>query len=357
MLPDIKQTVGGSDASFGLALLGVGAGALPAMLAMGPIYDRYGESTVPPLLVLFAVTTLVPGTAPSTLWLFASLVTLGALSGMLDVAINTAAVAWEATTGKRLLNLLHAGFSGFFLVSSISVGLARGAGAGHLAVLISLAVVVALAAPLNRVPRSAARKHHERPQLRLEPLFLFLGALCGLGFVVEGAMEAWSAVHIERTLGAGPAVGGMGPGVYAAAMLAGRSLAHFAGARVSDHRLLITGATFAAGGVLVAAVAPTVLLALVGFACAGLGIAVTAPTLFGIAGREASEEARGSALSTVTTVAYLGFLFGPPIVGWISGASSLRFGVGFMAIVCLVLAALSVLIPRAVSARRVSFNR
>jgi MFS family permease len=140
-------------------------------------------------------------------------------------------------------------------------------------------------------------------------------------------------------------------------MLAGRSLAHLAGERVSDHRLLITGATFAAGGVLVAAVAPTVLLALVGFACAGLGIAVSAPTLFGVAGREASEEARGSALSTVTTVAYLGFLFGPPIVGWISGASSLRFGVGFMAIVCLVLAALSVLIPRAVSARRASFNR
>jgi MFS family permease len=90
-----------------------------------------------------------------------------------------------------------------------------------------------------------------------------------------------------------------------------------------------------------------VAVALVGFSSAGLGIAVAAPTLFGIAGREASEQAKGSALATVTTVAYLGFLFGAPIVGWISGATSLRFGMGFMAIVSLTLAALSRLIPSA----------
>lgn len=353
MLPDIKQAVGASDGAFGLALLGVGIGALPAMLMMGPIYDRYGERTVAPVLIMFAFSTLLPGTAPSAQWLFVSLLALGALAGILDVAINAAAVDWEAVTGRRLLNLLHAGFSGFFLVASISVGVARGAGAGHVAVLVSLAIVVALAAPLNRAPRAAALKPKHRPRLRLEPFFLLLGGLCALGFVVEGGMEAWSAVHLERTLRSSAAVGGLGPGSFAAAMLCGRALAHVAGDRLSDHRLLIAGALLAAGGVTVASIAPTVVVALIGFACAGLGVAVAAPTLFGIAGREASQQARGSALGTVTTVAYLGFLFGAPIVGWISGASSLRFGLGFLAIICLTLAALSGLIPRAVSTHRV----
>lgn len=352
VLPDIKVGVGASDGVFGLALLGVGIGALPAMLTMGPIYDRYGWRTVPPLLLLFALTTLAPGGAGSALWLFGSLIALGALSGMLDVAINAAAVEWEATTGRRLLSLLHASFSGFFLVASVSVGVARGAGAGPVAILVCLAIVVALAAPLNRAPRPEVVTPKERSRLRLEPFLLMLGGLCALGFVVEGGMEAWSAVHLERTLGSGAAVGGLGPGSFAAAMLSGRALAHFAGHRLSDHGLLMLGALIAAGGISLAALAPTVVLALVGFAFGGLGVAVGAPTLFGIAGREASEQGRGSALGTVTTVGYLGFLFGAPIVGWISGLSSLRFGMGFLAVICLTLAGLSVFIPRAVAKHR-----
>jgi MFS family permease len=114
VLPDIKNAVGGSDAAFGLALLGVGTGALSAMLAMGVVYDRYGERTVAPLLVLFALSTLLPGPTSSVAMLFVALFAMGALSGMLDVAINAATTAWEASTGRRLLNLAHATFSGFF---------------------------------------------------------------------------------------------------------------------------------------------------------------------------------------------------------------------------------------------------
>jgi hypothetical protein len=99
VLPDIKSSVGGSDAAFRLALLGVGTGALPAMLAMGVVYDRYGERTVAPLLVLFALSTLLPGSTSSVVMLFAALLVIGALSGMLDVAINAATTAWEASTG------------------------------------------------------------------------------------------------------------------------------------------------------------------------------------------------------------------------------------------------------------------
>lgn len=89
---------------------------------------------------------------------------------------------------------------------------------------------------------------------------------------------------------------------------------------------------------------PGIPLALVGFAGAGLGTAVAAPTLFGVAGRAASEQERGSAVGTVTTVAYLGFPFGPPMVGWISGATSLRVGLAFLAAISLILAGLSSLL-------------
>ena len=142
LLPEIKDAVDASDSVFGLALLGVGVGAVPAMLMMGPIYDRYGQRTVPPLLVLFAMTTMIPGFVDSVPLLFGSLIFLGAMSGMLDIAVNAASTDWEATTERRLMNLAHAVFSGFFLVASVSVGLARRAEVGHLLILICLAGVV-----------------------------------------------------------------------------------------------------------------------------------------------------------------------------------------------------------------------
>ncbi|MBK5228433.1 MAG: MFS transporter, partial [Actinobacteria bacterium] len=260
VLPEIKDSVAASDATFGFALLGIGMGALPAMLLMGPVYDRYGERTAAPLLILilFAISTVLPGVTSSVPGLFATLLLLGALSGMLDISINAASTDWEAATGRRLMNLAHATFSGLFLVSSISVGLARRAGTGRLAVLLGLALIVALAVPLNRSSGTIERRREERLRLRFEPIYLMLGALCGLGFVIEGGLESWSAVHLERTLGAGPAIGGLGPGLFAAAMLSGRTLAHFVGGRLGDRRLLAAGASIGAGGLLLAASAPTI---------------------------------------------------------------------------------------------------
>jgi predicted MFS family arabinose efflux permease len=349
VLPEIRDAVGGSDASFGLALLGIGLGSLPAMLAMGRIYDRYAERTVAPLLILFAGSTVLPGLTSSTPWLFLTLLSIGALTGMLDVAINAAATAWEAATHRRLLNLAHASFSGFFLVASVSVGISRRAEVGHMAILVCLALVVASAAPFNRFPKVTIERTERRPVLRFEPVFLMLGALCGLGFVVEGGLEAWSAVHLERTLEAGPAIGGLGPGLFAAAMLTGRSTAHVIGAHLSDQRILAVGSSLAAGGLVLSAIAPVIPLVLAGFVLTGLGVSVVAPTMFGVAGRVASDRDRGSAIGTVTTVAYLGFLFGPPMVGWISGATTLRFGFVFLAAIAATLAGLSVLVRNASS--------
>jgi MFS family permease len=340
LLPAIKAAVGGSDSQMGFAFLGGGLGALPAMIATGPIYDRFGERTLLPVMILFGMSTLFIGLASSVGWLFASLLLVGALSGALDVCINAAVSGWESMSGRRLMNLAHAAFSGSFLVTSISVGVARRAGAGSMAVLVCLASVMFLAAVLNRAPEIATVSGSPRRSLRFNRVFWMLGALCALAFVIEGGIESWSALHLERTLGANPAVGGLGPGLFAAAMVTGRMLSHVIGSRLSDARVLTLGGTIGGIGLVATAVAPAVPWALAGLLCTGAGISVAAPTLFGVSGRVAPGPLRGSALSTVTTVAYLGFLIGPPVVGWIAGATSLRIGVACLAVVSLALAVL-----------------
>ena len=156
--------------------------------------------------------------------------------------------------------------------------------------------------------------------------------------MIEGGIENWSALYLETDLDASPAVSGLGPGCFAAAMVGGRLLGQWLELRVGDRRLLSVGALVGSGGLLLAAVAPTVPFALLGFALGGAGVSVAAPTLFGAAGRGASDAERGSAVASVTTISYLGFLVGPPLIGAVSGATDLRVGIGLLAGIAFLLA-------------------
>ena len=148
---------------------------------------------------------------------------------------------------------------------------------------------------------------------------------------------AWAA-FLERTLDSGPAVSGLGPGMFAGAMATSRLFAQKLERPSVASRMLFAGLA-AAVGVTLAATAHHALVALTGFVIAGGGLALSAPTLFGLAGRLGGEGCRGSALSTVAILGYLGFLVGPPLIGGVSSASSLRGGFLFLAATAVILAA------------------
>jgi predicted MFS family arabinose efflux permease len=166
-----------------------------------------------------------------------------------------------------------------------------------------------------------------------------LGGLCALAFFVEGAWQTWSAVHLDSTLGATAALAAAGPALFAGSMAAGR----LGGQRLHtrERTLLALAACLAATGSVVAATASFTGVALAGIALAGLGISICAPTLIAIAGRSSPADRRGSAVSVVATVAYLGFVFGPAAVGVAAQVTSLRAALGGVAGVALVLAALT----------------
>ena len=337
LLPDVKQQVGASVAGLGAALLFISLAALPAMVVAGRLSDRLGAWLVAPTLLLFAAAIVLPGLAHSVVWLAVALVAVGAASGALDVAINVAATAEEAASGTRFIQIAHALFSAGFLVAALAVGLARQAGADPLPVLEGTAALLAVVAWLNAgLPRS----HHRGPRrgLTISRRLLVLGLLCGVAFVVESGIENWSALFLQNELDASPAATGLGPGLFAVAMVLGRTAGQGLEERVGERRLFIAGAAEAGIGLAIAAVAPTLSLAVFGFFLGGAGISVAAPIAFGSAGRGAEPEERGSAVASVTTVAYLGFLAGPPLIGGVSGAAGLRAGIGLLAAVAVLLA-------------------
>ena len=100
-----------------------------------------------------------------------------------------------------------------------------------------------------------------------------------------------------------------------------------------------------ATGLALAATAQHAVVALAGFVIAGGGLALSAPTLFGLAGRVGGEGGRGAALSTVAIIGYLGFVAGPALIG---AVSSLRGGFLFLCAVAVILAACAPILRRVV---------
>jgi MFS family permease len=174
-----------------------------------------------------------------------------------------------------------------------------------------------------------------------------VGLVLALAFLVENGLEAWSALFLERTLNSGPAVSGLGPGLFAGAMLTGRVLAQKVDWPSVPGRMLFAGLA-SATGLAIAATSQHAAVALTGFVIAGGGLALSAPTLFGLAGRLGGEGGRGAALSTVAILGYLGFVAGPALIGAVSGASSLRGGFLFLCAVAVVLAACAPILRRVV---------
>ena len=67
--------------------------------------------------------------------------------------------------------------------------------------------------------------------------------------------------------------------------------------------------------------------ALVGFACVGLGMAAVTPCIYVAAAKHGP-----AALTMVAAMGVSGLLIGPPVIGFVSDASSLVWGMGFVAL-------------------------
>ena len=220
-LPAIRDQAGISDGELGTALLFVGAGALPAMLAAGRAVDRRPQRTTAVLLVVLGAAGIVAATAGrGLLSLAAALALLGATSGAADVAINSAAGAAQRAHGGAAISRAHASFSAAVVVASLLTGLAR---AADLPVFAPFAAVAAAAIVLaarilalqEGVPAARRERRLRGSGVSLKTL-LAIGGLGALAFAVENAHQSWSALYLRDEIGVGAAAAAVGPALFAA---------------------------------------------------------------------------------------------------------------------------------------------
>jgi MFS family permease len=348
-VPAIQRSAGVDDGELGFALLFVGVGALLSMRATGTVIDRFGDVVLPMVIVLFAGTGVLPALAHGVGPLALALGLVGAVSGALDVAVNTAATEAEERTQRTIMSLAHGLFSIGVIGAAAATGLVRAAGAsplpilaGTALVLLTTAGVVLASSDLAGALHEHGREHHPAdvaPWWRPTQRLLVLGVLVGLAFLVESVWQTWSAVHLERDLDASAFVGALGPAVFGAAAATGRLVGSRTSFGLGRNDLVRAGALLAAVGALVGALAPTAPLALSGIALAGLGTSICAPILLGITGDGVGRGRRGAAMGSVTTLGYLGFALAPALVGGLSELTTLPAALAVTSLVALVLAA------------------
>lgn len=337
-LPDLKAALGASDGQMGMILIFGSVAAMSQML-LSPWLARFlGRTALPLGVVVMAVAVALPGQAATPAFFVGAMLVLGGATGAVDVWMNARLAAIEAGRRMALMNLNHAAYSFAYGGAAAMAGLARAAGWTPASILgvIALAVFALAFAAMERdgaIEGMARSPAGPVPGLGLVPVIA--GALVLTAFLAENAAEAWSALYLERDLGAAPGAGSAGPALLGVTMGLGRILGQVVAQRISGHALLRLGLAVAAlGGVAVAA-AGSPFAAYAGFAVLGLGVSVVAPTALAIAGRLSGPEVRGRAIARTTVIGYMGFFLGPPVMGLVAEGVGLRASYALIAMALL----------------------
>ena len=153
-------------------------------------------------------------------------------------------------------------------------------------------------------------------------------------------MADWSTNYMERITMAPKALAPIGLSAFALAMTTGRIFGDRARARFGDRKLMVACSLVSTAGIALAILVNDPYPAIAGFFLVGLGLSVIVPIAYSVAGNN-SELGPGVGLAMVTTVGYTGFLFGPPIIGFIADLAGLRIGLIFVAFLFLIMTLLS----------------
>ncbi|KVV05719.1 MULTISPECIES: MFS transporter [unclassified Pseudomonas] len=324
LVPYAKARAGLDEATLGLLLLCLGAGSILAMPIAGLLATRFGCRKVTiggTLLICLALPLLA--TASSIPLLIATLFIFGAGLGVVDSTVNLQAVIVERASGRNMMS----GFHGLFSVG----GIAGAAGVSALLALglsplwaIAVVIVLILGALAKAAPHLLPYGSESSGPAFAIPhgVVLFIGALCFIVFLAEGAMLDWSAVFLTTEKSMGDAYAGLGYAAFALTMTAGRLFGDTVVKRLGPTRVIVMGGLFAALGMGLATLAPGWEVALLGYALVGVGCSNIVPVLYSAVGKQ-TVMPEHIAVPAITTLGYAGILAGPAAIGFIAHASSL----------------------------------
>jgi predicted MFS family arabinose efflux permease len=193
----------------------------------------------------------------------------------------------------------------------------------HFALVAGLALVALLASTRYMLDVSG-EKQDGGTLFRLPPRALWgLGAVAFCVAIGEGTMHDWSGVFLAQTLGTTAAFAALGFAAFSLTMTLGRLTGDWLATRFNPVHVVRYGGLLASLGLITAVLSSNQYIVLLGFAAVGAGVANGIPLAFSAAGKFPGL-APGAGIAGVATIGYAGFLAGPPLIGLVAEATSLR---------------------------------
>jgi predicted MFS family arabinose efflux permease len=339
LVPYAKARAGLDEGTLGLLLLCLGVGSILAMPLAGILATRFGcrrVATGGTLLICAALPLLA--TVSSIPALIATLFMFGAGLGTVDSTVNLQAVIVERASGRNMMSGFHGLFSLGGIVGAAGVSALLGLGLTPLAAML-VVVAVLIGALFKAVPHMLPYGSESSGPAFAIPhgIVLFIGGMCFIVFLTEGAALDWSAVFLAQERGIDTAYAGLGYAAFALTMTAGRLLGDRIVRRLGATRVILFGGLLAAAGLFLATFAPSWEAALLGYALVGAGCSNIVPVLYTAVGKQ-TVMPESIAVPAITTLGYAGILAGPAVIGFVAHASSLSFAFGLMAVLLVAVA-------------------
>ncbi|MCC8407385.1 MFS transporter [Mucilaginibacter sp. UR6-1] len=343
-IPTFQQKFQLNEAEIGGLLLALPAGLMVALPFSGWFTAKFGSRVVVlAATVIYALTLIVIGLSPSVYALLAGLFVFGFSGNMVNIAVNTQAVQVEALYSKPIMASFHglwslAGFTGAS-IGTIMIGFEL-IPFWHY-VIITAAVLIITAIASGFVIKDTGSVSADQPVFaKPDKALMLLGVIAFSGLMCEGAMVDWGGIYFKEIVHAQKAWIGAGYTAYMCTMAGGRFVADFFTARFGMKKMLQMSGALIAAGLLLSVIFPQLYTAIAGFFIVGFGVSSIIPLVYGEAGKSTTMSA-GVALAAVSTVGFLGFLLGPPIIGFAAAATNLRVSYTIIAVMGLTVTMLS----------------
>jgi len=257
----------------------------------------------------------------------------GSARNLLNISINAQAVGVQKLYTKSIMATFH----GIWSLAGFA-----GAAVGYVMVYFGVAPVyhflaisiLLLGFSLYFFRDTLYEKPIPQPKKKIfsfpEKALLKFSFICFASMACENTMYDWSGIYFEKVIHVAKSSATAGFVVYMIAMTLGRLFGDKLISRFGVQALLKFSGIFIFAGLLFAVLLPYPITAGLGFILVGFGVSCVVPMIFQIAGKSTTMSS-GSALASISTIGYIGFLLVPPFIGFVAQAASLRLSFGIIA--------------------------
>lgn len=346
-IPTIKTALHLGEGALGTILFALPVGQLTMMFFSGKLVTRFGSNRILPFSILmyaFSLTNL--GLAQNAWQLGLGLFVFGIFANLTNISVNTQGVYAEGLFKRTIMSSFHGMWSlAGFIGALIGLGMLTLELNTYSHFLIVATIMFFLVAfNFKFLIKAKQSVFHQKKEIFRKPdrSLTLLGIIGFCSMASEGVMFDWSGVYFKEIIKVPGALAVLGYTSFMIMMASGRFLGDGLINKFGRIRVMQISGIMISSGLFTAVFFPFLIPSTIAFIFVGLGVSTIVPTLYSIAGKHPTIPT-GEALTAVSGVSFLGFLMGPPVIGYIAELSSLRFSFAFIGIFGFVIA---LMVPR-----------